>query len=120
MLGLDDSAIVVIWDATYVYIQKSSNYHFQRFSYSMHKGRNLVKMMIVVSSTGHIIECYSPYFTNGGNNDASIIIDQFEQHKINTKNFFKDNDAFVVDRGFRDCVDFLAELGFNVYMPNFL
>ncbi len=120
MLGLDDSAIVVIWDATYVYIQKSSNYNFQRCSFSMHKGRNLVKMMIVVSSTGHIVECYGPYFTNGGNNDASIIIDQFEQHKINTKNFFKENDAFVVDRGFRDCVDFLAELGFNVYMPNFL
>ena len=27
---------------------------------------------------------------------------------------------FIVDRGFRDCVDFLNELDMNVFMPNFL
>ena len=35
-----DDAIVVL-DGTYIYIQKSSDYDFQRRSYSMHKNRSL-------------------------------------------------------------------------------
>lgn len=33
---------------------------------------------------------------------------------------FKENDAFVVDRGFRDAVDFLEEARFHVKMPCYL
>lgn len=33
---------------------------------------------------------------------------------------FKENDAFVVDRGFRDAVDFLEEAGFHVKIPCYL
>lgn len=33
---------------------------------------------------------------------------------------FKENDAFVVDRGFRDAVDFLEETRFHLKMPCYL
>ena len=36
------------------------------------------------------------------------------------KSWFKENDLFVVDRGFRDAVDFLEEAGFRVQMPCYL
>jgi len=48
-----DVAILVA-DGTYMYIEKSSNYSFQRRSFSMHKGRPLVKPMMIVSTTGYI------------------------------------------------------------------
>ena len=37
-----------------------------------------------------------------------------------TNDLFNEYDAFVVDRWFRDSVEFLTELGFNVEIPNFL
>jgi hypothetical protein len=36
------------------------------------------------------------------------------------KNFFKPNDVFVVDRGFRDCISYLNDLGLQAEMPSFL
>lgn len=39
-----DDAIIVL-DGTYIYIQKSSDYDFQRRSYSMHKNRSLLELM---------------------------------------------------------------------------
>ena len=117
---MDESSIATIWDATYIYIQKSSDYSFQRLSYSIHKDRNLLKIMMLVSTTGLILECFGPYFSNGANNDANIIKNQFSQNQEKLNSFFRHNDSFKVDRGFRDCVDFLSGIGFNVYMPNFL
>jgi len=60
-------------DGTYVYIEKSSNYAFQRRTYSLHKGRPLVKPMMMVSTTKYILEVFGPYFADGKNNDASIL-----------------------------------------------
>ena len=37
--------LAVVMDATYLYVQKSSNNEFQRRSYSLHKHRNLVKVI---------------------------------------------------------------------------
>jgi hypothetical protein len=47
----NDKAILVL-DSTYIYVQKSNNNKLQRKSYSMHKKRSLVKMMMVVSTNG--------------------------------------------------------------------
>ena len=52
LFDLPTENIITVWDGTYVYIEKSSNYTFQKETYSMHKGRHLVKMMMVVSTTG--------------------------------------------------------------------
>jgi len=52
IFGSEEDSIITVWDGTYVYIQKSSNYSFQRQTYSMHKNRPLVKMMMIVTTTG--------------------------------------------------------------------
>lgn len=51
---------ITICDGTYIYIQKSSNYFFQRKSYSNHKYRNLLKPFLFVCCDGHIIEVSGP------------------------------------------------------------
>lgn len=43
---------ILVADGTYIYIQKSANYSFQRQSYSLHKGRPLVKPMMLVTTSG--------------------------------------------------------------------
>ena len=35
----NDDAAIIVMDGTYIYIQKSSDYNFQRLSYSLHKHR---------------------------------------------------------------------------------
>ena len=37
--------LVLVIDSTYLYVQKSTNNEFQRRSYSLHKHRNLVKVI---------------------------------------------------------------------------
>ena len=44
---------------------------FQRKTYSMHKGRPLVKPMVIVSTSGYYISVLGPYLAR--NNDASIL-----------------------------------------------
>ena len=39
-----------IWEATYIYIEKSASYDFQRATYSQHKHRSLLKFMVVVAN----------------------------------------------------------------------
>ncbi len=52
LFELNEESIATVWDGTYVYIQKSSNYSFQRKTYYMHKYRSLVKFMVIVTTTG--------------------------------------------------------------------
>ena len=51
LLGKNDSnKAILILDGTYSYIQKSSNNLLQRRTYSIHKGKPLVKPMVIVST----------------------------------------------------------------------
>jgi len=68
----DEDVAILVADGTYVYIEKSSNYSFQRRTYYLHKGRPLVKPMMMVSTTGYISEVFGLYFADGKNNDASM------------------------------------------------
>lgn len=47
----EEDVCILVADGTYMFIQKSSNYSFQRRTYSMHKGRNLIKSMMLVTTT---------------------------------------------------------------------
>jgi hypothetical protein len=60
LLSADTDALIRIWDATYIFIEKSSNYHFQSASFSMHKKRNPVKFMILYASDGYMIDVIGP------------------------------------------------------------
>ena len=45
-----DDQVIIVMDGTYLFIQKSSNNSFQRRSFSMHKYRNLIKLMITTAT----------------------------------------------------------------------
>ena len=102
-----EDRVITIWDATYIYIEKSSSYDFQRATYSMHKHRSLLKFMLVVASDGFIIDVIGPFLCNGRNNDASITEEVLSESSYDISDWFERGDVFVVDRGFRDCLDYL-------------
>lgn len=65
LFGGTGSQALLLLDGTYIYIQKSSNFTFQRKSYSLHKGRPLVKPMVIVSTSGYYISVIGPYLLRG-------------------------------------------------------
>lgn len=60
----DEKAILVL-DGTYIYVQKSTDFAFQRRSFSMQKHRHLVKPMMIVSTTGYTVAAIGPYLADG-------------------------------------------------------
>lgn len=86
----------------------------------MHKNRPLVKLFVITSTDGYIVDVMGPYLSNGKNNDASIIKHIITSNTGNIMEFLKDDDVLIVDRGFRDDIPFLNELGFKTHMPAFL
>lgn len=107
--------VIAICDGTYIYIQKSSNYLFQRLSYSLHKFRHLVKPFLIVSSDGYIIEVTGPYAAT--TSDANIICELLQDEDSLFHWFFEQNDVFVLDRGFRDAIPLLEEFGYQAHIP---
>ena len=107
-------------DGTYIYIQKSQNYRFQRRCFSMHKNRPLVKPMVVTTTDGYILSILGPYFSDGKNNDASILTHALQTNEDGIRTWMKEGDIFILDRGFRDAIDFLEENGFQTEYPSFL
>jgi hypothetical protein len=120
LLSAEDDSIITIWDATYIFINKSSSFELQRVTYSGHKYRNLVKFMIVCTTAGYILEVIGPFICNGQNNDANITINVLNKNTDDLDNFFRPDDVFVVDRGFRDAIDYLESKGYkSSSMKNF-
>lgn len=109
----DQKPAITIADATYIYTQKSSNYLFQKETYSLHKYRNLLKPFILCASDGYIIDVRGPY--SATTNDATIMNNLLNETEFN--DFYNENDIFIVDRGFRDCMDSLHEKGYIAHMP---
>lgn len=56
-MPVESKPAIVLCDATYVYVQTSSNYLFQKQTYSLHKHLNLVKPFMIVCCNGHILDC---------------------------------------------------------------
>ncbi|XP_056002877.1 uncharacterized protein LOC130049408 isoform X1 [Ostrea edulis] len=115
--AVSQQAMLVI-DGTYIYINKSGNFKLQRESLNLHKGRPLVKPVIIVSTTGYFISVLGPYLAR--NNDATILNHIMRSNIEDIRNWVNENDIFVVDRGFRDSLDYLQEMGICAKMPTFL
>lgn len=60
---------------------------------------------------------YGPF--KATDNDATIIEKVFANDQ-ELKKLLKENDLFISDRGFRDCVEFLENMNLIVKMPAFL
>lgn len=105
---------VVTFDATYVFTIKSSNYEFQKKSYSVQFGRNLVKFMLCVSTNGLIVASYGPF--DARKNDATILLEIMNEAET-VFGLLRGGDVIVVDRGFRDSIPALRSRGFIVKVP---
>ncbi|KAJ8708905.1 hypothetical protein PYW07_013509 [Mythimna separata] len=113
-----DRPAIAIFDGTYIYLQKSANYMFQKKTYSLHKYDNLIKPFMIVSCDGHIIDAVGPYAAT--QTDAEIMTQLFENENGLFRRLFRPNDIFVLDRGFRDAVPLLENCNYRVYKPESL
>lgn len=118
LFGGTGSQALLVLDGTYIYIQKSSNFTFQRKSYSLHKGRPLVKPMVIVSTSGYYISVIGPYLAR--NNDSAILQHIMKSNREDVLKWVEEDDIFIIDRGFRDSVAYLEELGIQAIMPAFM
>lgn len=120
LFGAEENQLILVLDGTYIYINKSNNFAFQRRTYSIHKNRPLVKPMVVVTTTGHFLTIVGPYMADGKNNDAAILNHMLKSNIDEFRSFLKEGDILVVDRGFRDSLSLLDDLGIQAEMPTFL
>lgn len=86
------------------WINKSVNFKFQRQCFSFHKGRPLVKTMVIVSTTDYFISIILPYFAKY--NDASILNHIMKSNIEDIRSWIQNDDVFIVDRGFRDSITY--------------
>ncbi|XP_045781841.1 uncharacterized protein LOC123878594 [Maniola jurtina] len=114
----DVKPAIVICDGTYVYVQSSSNYKFQKDTYSLHKFTNLIKPFMIVCCDGNILECLGPY--KATKNDSTILSEELANEESRINMFFRTGDIFILDRGFRDVVPNLQALGYKAYIPESL
>ncbi|CAC5404606.1 unnamed protein product [Mytilus coruscus] len=120
LFGDNTNPAILVVDGTYIYIQKSGNFQFQRRSFSMHKHRPLVKPMVFVTTSGYIVSVIGPYMGDGKNNDANILTHIIKRNIEKITDWLQKDDILIVDRGFRDSLDLLNELGIKSEMPSFL
>lgn len=107
--------LILIWDGTYLFQEKSSNFRYQRDSYSMQKSRNLFKPMVCVTPNGLIVDAMGPF--SASDNDASILNHILETN-AEMHSLIQPSDIFVLDRGFWDSVRLLEMQGFSVFIPS--
>lgn len=119
VLGLDESAIIMILDGTYLYTQKASDFKLQRQTYSMQKKRNLFKPMMTVLPSGYILEASGLFFGDSQNNDANILKKMMEMQN-SILSILEKKDCLILDRGFRDVIEDMNKKDITTYMPQLL
>ncbi|KYM97816.1 hypothetical protein ALC62_03856 [Cyphomyrmex costatus] len=87
-------------------------------SYCVHKGRHLVKPVLIVAPDGYILDIQGPYFSDSRNNDAAILQNEADADRM--LRWFQEDDIVIVDRGYRDAIDLLRRLGITWKMPALL
>ena len=117
--GNPNTAILLL-DGTYIFIENSEKYAFQRKSYSMYKGLPLVKPMMIVASDDYLIDILGPYFANGRNNDAAILNKHVSKKDSHILKWSEENEILVLDRGFRDSLDLIESVGLHAESLYFL
>lgn len=114
LYGVDDKTVIFTLDATYVFTMKSSNFRFQKQSYSMQFKRNLIKFMLSVTTNGLIAAAYGPFEAH--KNDATIM-EEIMNERGTIFEQLRRGDVVVVDRGFRDIISALKCIGLIVKVP---
>lgn len=105
---------ILVLDGTYIYVEKSGNFLFQRKSFSGHKHRNLVKFFMTVLTDGFALDVSGPFEANIS--DSNLLKNLIASEEFQRK--FKASEViFIVDRGFQNCIDYVKNLGYEIYMP---
>ena len=117
LYGLEGTTkIVTVWDATYEYLPKSSNFRFQAATYSDNKKRNLLKPMVAVTPDGLIVDVFGPGNQWKANmSDADMLARIMELPDF--RKWFQLGDLFIVDRGFRNVKQALEGRQYVVKIP---
>ena len=63
----DSDVLITVWDGTYIFLPKSTNFHFKRVTYSGHKKTNYLKPMVVIPTNGLIVNVLGPEKLWAGN-----------------------------------------------------
>lgn len=106
---------IVLCDGSYIYIQKSKNFLFQKKTYSLHKYKNLLKPFLITCPDGYIIDISGPYAAT--TSDAQIMSDIMNDQTAPAHTLLQANDVFVLDRGFRDSIRDIESAGYEPHMP---
>lgn len=61
-----------------------------------------------------------PYFSNVANNDARILLSQFERDIDGMREWFQPQDILILDRGYRDAISIVNRLDIITRMPQLL
>jgi len=81
---------------------------------------HLLKPALLVAPDGYILAIQGPYFSDARNNDAAMLLKEYNDDVEEMRAWFKEGDIVLVDRGYRDATDFLVGLGISYQMPAFL
>ena len=114
LFDFDNNQLAFVADGTYLYCQKSSNYHFQRKTYSPHKKQNLVKPFVLCATNGKIADVFGLYAAT--DNDATIF-NSILKNDGKLQNLLKDDDHIILDRGFLNSVKNLRVLKLKPKLP---
>ncbi|KAH9644342.1 hypothetical protein HF086_003127 [Spodoptera exigua] len=115
IFGGNHDARILVFDGTYLHVQKSANFLFQRISYSLHKFRNLVKPFLIVCTDGYIVDVIGPYAAT--TSDATIMR-SIMQENSDWHWFLRSNDVFILDSGFRDYMSTIEGCGYNPHLAD--
>lgn len=109
--------LITVFDGTYIFIDKSANYDFQKDSYNGQKKRNFVRPMMCVTTNGYIIDVLGPF--KASTNDATCMKAILEKNAA-VKRTMKPGDVFLLDRGFRDCLQDIENMEYVAKTPEFI
>lgn len=108
---------MTIWDGTYIYINKSANQTFQKLTYNKQKSQKILRPMVCVTTNGYIIDVFGSF--EATKNDAKCMRQILECNPEVTETL-RQNDVFIFDRGFRDCLEEIKRMGYVTKTPEFI
>ncbi|KAJ8720551.1 hypothetical protein PYW08_006016 [Mythimna loreyi] len=114
LYGGEDRKPIIIADGTYLYIEKSSIYLYQKKTYYTNIA-TFTKPFLFVCCDGYIIDILGPYPAT--TSDADIINNEFGDESTTLRQYFQSGDVFIPGRGFRDSLPLLEDCGYQVHVP---
>lgn len=115
--GNNPDVLITVFDGTYIYIDKSGNYEFQKQTFSGQKKRNFVRPMMCVTTNGYIIDVLGPF--KASTNDAKCMQAILAKNAAVSR-MMRPGDVFLLDRGFRDCLEDLENKQYVAKTPDFM